>query len=72
MYFESEVIRFFQVVVVRLEIRIQIVNNNIQEDFLIKLVLIVGNGVLVIGGYVFNVVGIVVLFGGRLIKWLFF
>uniref|UniRef100_K1Q0A8 GTPase IMAP family member 4 n=1 Tax=Magallana gigas TaxID=29159 RepID=K1Q0A8_MAGGI len=71
MYSESEVTRLLQAAAVRSETRTQIVNNNIQEDLLTKLLSTVGNGVLAIGGHALNAVGAVASFGGRLIKWLF-
>lgn len=55
----------------RSETRTNIVNQNIQEDILTKLLSIVGNGVLTIGGIVTGGVGAVASFGGRLIGWLF-
>lgn len=69
MYSESEVTQIRQAT--RSETRTNIVNNNIQEDFLTKLVSTVGNGVLAIGGFVAGGVGAVASFGGRLIGWVF-
>lgn len=71
MYSESEVTRLLQAAAVRSETRTQIVNNNIQEDLLTKLVSTVGNGVLAIGGFVAGGVKAVASFGGTLIGWLF-
>lgn len=71
MYSESEVTRLLQAAAGRSETRTQIVNNNIQEDLLTKLVSTVGNGVLAIGGFVAGGVKAVASFGGRLIGWLF-
>lgn len=68
-YCMREITKILQVV--RSETRTNIVNNNIQEDFMTKLVFGVGNGVLAIGGYVVGAVGAVASFGGRLIGWLF-
>lgn len=71
MYSESEVTRLLQAAAVRSETRTNIVNNNIQEDFLTKIVSTVGNGILTAGGYALNAVGAFASFSGRLIGRLF-
>lgn len=68
-YSMKEIIELLQAA--RSETRTNIVNQNIQEDILTKLLSIVGNGVLTIGGLVTGGVGTVASFGGRLIGWLF-
>lgn len=68
-YSMKEIIELLQAA--RSETRTNIVNQNIQEDILRKLLSIVGNGVLTIGGLVTGGVGTVASFGGRLIGWLF-